>query len=112
MQCTAKSKSTGKQCARSAIAFGNVCRVHGGAAPQTKAAAMMRAMQHVDPIMAEVVRIALHGKSEAVRLQAAKEVFERLGLGDPKRIEITQIPDPAVIQDWIAAIERDLTGDN
>lgn len=39
IQCTAKSKASGKQCRRRAIKGGRVCQMHGGAAPQTKAKA-------------------------------------------------------------------------
>jgi hypothetical protein len=42
--CKAKSKSTGKQCARAPIAGGEVCRVHGGAAPQVKRKAAERVL--------------------------------------------------------------------
>ncbi|MTD55704.1 hypothetical protein [Amycolatopsis pithecellobii] len=39
MQCTATVRSTGQQCRKSAIAGAQVCRSHGGAARQVKAAA-------------------------------------------------------------------------
>lgn len=41
-QCSAKAKSTGKQCARYAIEGGKVCRAHGGASKQVRAAAKRR----------------------------------------------------------------------
>lgn len=41
-RCTAKAKGSGNQCRRYAIAGGNVCRNHGGNAPQVKAAAERR----------------------------------------------------------------------
>jgi len=42
-QCTGTSKTTGKRCQKDAIAGGKVCRWHGGAAPQVKARAAVRA---------------------------------------------------------------------
>lgn len=41
-KCTARTKSTGKQCGQWAIQGGTVCRTHGGMAPQVKAAANRR----------------------------------------------------------------------
>lgn len=40
--CTATAKSTGARCRRSPVAGATVCVVHGGAAPQVKAAAKER----------------------------------------------------------------------
>jgi len=42
-QCTGTVKSTGARCKKSAIEGGTVCRFHGGAAPQVKAKAAVRA---------------------------------------------------------------------
>lgn len=41
-KCTAKSSRTGKPCQKYPINGGTVCRTHGGAAPQVKAAAEKR----------------------------------------------------------------------
>lgn len=41
-RCRAKAKSTGERCARYAIEGGTVCRAHGGASKQAKAAASKR----------------------------------------------------------------------
>jgi hypothetical protein len=43
-QCTARTRS-GRQCRRSAIKGGTVCRVHGGAAGQVKLAAARRSAE-------------------------------------------------------------------
>lgn len=42
-QCTAKAKTTGKRCGRSAIVGGTVCRIHGGSVPKVAALAAVRA---------------------------------------------------------------------
>lgn len=62
--CTAKAKSTGKPCTRPAIKGGNVCRYHGGAAPQVKRKAAERYRQYVqemvdpDRVLAEDAMLA------------------------------------------------------
>ena len=77
-QCSAKSKSTGQRCANYAIRGGTVCRIHGGAAKQSKAAAKRRLTTEriqkqlrrlgepitVDPITAILDRI--HAKAAEV----------------------------------------------
>ena len=40
--CRAKAKRSGQQCARNALPGMAVCRIHGGASPQAKAAALRR----------------------------------------------------------------------
>ncbi|MCV7740880.1 hypothetical protein N3356_003915 [Micrococcus luteus] len=42
-RCAATSKRTGSRCKRSPVVGGTVCTIHGGAAPQVKAAAERRA---------------------------------------------------------------------
>lgn len=48
VQCSATSKQTGRRCAQKAIPGGRVCRFHGGAAPQVRAAALARIAQARD----------------------------------------------------------------
>lgn len=43
VRCTGTSKASGERCKRAAIWGGNVCHRHGGAAPQVKARAAVRA---------------------------------------------------------------------
>lgn len=109
MRCTAHNRQGG-QCGRNSIPGGNVCNMHGGKAPQVQIAARRRLLEAVDPAAAELIRIALEGKQENVRVSAIKELFERAGFGDPKRIEVTQIPDAETVEAWIEALEADLAG--
>ena len=44
-QCVATAKLSGQRCRRSPIAGSTVCRVHGGSAPNVKAAAARRAQE-------------------------------------------------------------------
>lgn len=90
----------------------NICGSHGGSAPQTKAAAARRLLKAVDPAAVELIRIALEGKTEQTRLGAIKELFERAGFGEPKRLEIAQVPDQEVIDEWIRVLEADIAGNS
>lgn len=45
-----------------------------------KEAARRRLLEAVDPIMAELIRLALHAESESVRVSAAKDALDRAGL--------------------------------
>lgn len=61
MKCTAHSKASKKQCSKWAILGGNVCRWHGGGAPQVKAAAARRLeLAHITPdrTLLEIARLA------------------------------------------------------
>ena len=64
VKCQATSSRTGKHCKKWAIRGGTVCRTHGGAAPQVKAAAEQRVKdmltEALDPerVLREVGRIA------------------------------------------------------
>lgn len=44
-RCTATAKRTGERCARAPIDGADICRSHGGAAPQVKAAAARRVVE-------------------------------------------------------------------
>ncbi len=61
MQCTATSSRTYKQCQKHAILGANVCRFHGGAAPQVQRAARRRlGLADITPerTLLEMARIA------------------------------------------------------
>lgn len=78
-RCTAKNKR-GEPCRRDAIRGGSVCRTHGGAAPQVKAAAEARLRALADPSIG-VLEFALNQKSRNLpaALSAAKDVLDRSG---------------------------------
>jgi hypothetical protein len=81
-RCSAKSKSTGKPCQRPAIPGGTVCRYHGGAAPQVKAAAMdrLRALQH--PAIDRLGQLIAQEEFPTVAYAASRDVLDRT-LGKP-----------------------------
>lgn len=97
-QCTATNRS-GKQCGRQAIAGGNVCPVHGGAAPQVKKRAEQRLAALVDPAI-ERLRRLVRSKSDSVALGAVKDVLDRNGY-KPKDVVVVE-------GDIVSALNRGL----
>lgn len=63
--------------------------MHGGAAPQVKAAARERILRLVDPAIATLSR-AVHTKGvpTAVEISAARDILDRAGLGAKQQIEM------------------------
>ncbi len=67
-----------------------VCRNHGGAALQSRAAAQRRLMEAADPIMAELVRIATDKKRDDDRkLRAIQDALNRVpGLSTREGVDV------------------------
>lgn len=95
-QCTARSKRTGKRCRAPSMLGGNVCRAHGGAAPQTRAKAQRRLQQAADVLVQRLLGLALDGDvPDAVALQAIRDALDRAGLGAKQAVELsTKEPEP------------------
>lgn len=55
-RCTATAKSSGERCKRAAVRGGNVCSMHGGAAPQVKKKAQERLDEMADATTADIQR--------------------------------------------------------
>ena len=55
-QCTATAKSTGEQCQNPPMKGSNVCRMHGGQAPQVKKKAQERLDEMADATTANIQR--------------------------------------------------------
>ena len=56
-RCTADSKQAGRRCKSRPIPGGAVCRLHGGAAPQTVKSARRRLLELVDPSIVALAEI-------------------------------------------------------
>jgi hypothetical protein len=92
-QCTARSKCTGKRCRAPSMLGGNVCRAHGGAAPQTRAKALRRLQQAADVLVQRLLGLALDGEApDAVALQAIRDALDRAGLGAKQALELSAKP--------------------
>jgi hypothetical protein len=102
-QCTATASSTGKRCKQPAIPGGNVCRFHGGSAPQVEEKANERLERLARELLAEFEpRIrdllteydAAESADEKVKIhrelrQAVTDVLDRAGEGPTETREYT-----------------------
>lgn len=68
--------------------------MHGGSAPQVKAAAAERIAAMVDPALTELQRIMTSGESDQVRLAAVKDVLDRAGYKPKDRLDVTSADQP------------------
>lgn len=81
-------KTNGDPCKAPAMKGQQVCRVHGGMAPQTRRKALERLLEAADPAAAELVRISTRGKSERDRIAAIKDLLDRAGVGEERTPEV------------------------
>lgn len=78
-RCRAHNRS-GKQCLKPKVPGAEVCRNHGGAAPQTVAKARERLLAAAEPAAMKLVTLA-KSKDEHVALRASTAILDRVGLG-------------------------------
>lgn len=105
MKCSAHSARTGKPCNRLAMVGGRVCWVHGGAAPQVRAAALRRIHALVDPAL-ETLAEAMADGPTAEGVRAARDILDRAGYKAPEKISIEK---PGAVDDDIGQIMGELT---
>ena len=92
-RCTAHTSRTKRPCRMAAIRGMRVCKMHGGHAPQVRAAAALRLALAIDPALRAVVEI-VKDKKHPQRLAAAREILERNrleGFGTPPRETFPQV---------------------
>lgn len=88
-QCTARSKRTGKRCRRPSSIGANVCRHHGGEAPQVKAAARRRLDQAADVLVQRLLSFAIDGDvDDAVALRAIIAALDRAGFSVTSKVAV------------------------
>jgi hypothetical protein len=80
-------KTNGDPCKAQAMKGQNVCRVHGGMAPQNLAAAKRRMLEAVEPAIAELIRLTREAKTEGDRIKAIVQVLDRVGWTAEERLE-------------------------
>lgn len=86
--CTARRRN-GEKCLNYAMSFSTVCRLHGGAAPQVKAAAQVRMLMAADKAAAELIGMMLDKSApHSVRLAAARDLLDRAGLGARAGVDV------------------------
>jgi hypothetical protein len=109
-QCTAKSKRTGERCRQFAMENQNVCRAHGGKAPQSLAAAKRRLAEAADPAAARLVAEMSTGDRSFDRIKAAAAVLDRAGITRPDAVELAEAEKQrlqlVVASAFRAAVER------
>ena len=84
--CTAHRRD-GKLCRAPAIRGHWVCNKHGGQLPSVKEAAKRRLLEAVDPLMAELLKIALGDDDTRVWLAAIRDALDRAGLVATRQVE-------------------------
>jgi hypothetical protein len=86
----------------------NVCRVHGGSAPQVKAAARRRRLdQAADVLVQRLFRFALDGDpSDNVALQAIIAALDRAGLSVKSAVELS-VPELAPLEELLRGVAFD-----
>ena len=101
-ECTA-TKKNGTKCNRYAIRGGNVCRLHGGAAPQVIRCAQERLAALVDPAIGVLQQAMKQKKDLRVRLSAAQDVLDRNNLSGKQKIEVGVAGWAAILREKQAA---------
>lgn len=102
-KCTAHNRQ-GQQCQHWAIHGGNVCRWHGGAAPQTAAAAQRRIKELAIPAL-DVIHERLKDKKRPdLALMAARDVLDRNGLKKSDKVELTGADGEALVPKTIEVV--------
>lgn len=79
--CTATNRQH-KRCGKPPIAGGTVCRMHGGAAPQVKRAALERLMQYQDRALDRLFGLVEQEQYPSTAYQAVRDVLDRT-MGKP-----------------------------
>ncbi len=99
--CTATTRK-GEPCRGAAITGGLVCRMHGGDAPQVKAAADRVTLEElVGPALARLKDLVEDKHLiPQVQLGSVKLILELTGFKPATQLDLT-IPPLAVINDWV-----------
>ena len=98
VRCTAR-KRNGEPCKAMAARGANVCRVHGGSAPQVKAAAQRRLQNAADVLVERLLGFALDGQApDAFALQAVRDALDRAGMNPKTGVEIEVKPYQAIFE--------------
>ena len=92
VKCTAR-KRNGEPCRAMAARGATVCRVHGGSAPQVKAAAKRRLEQALDAAAQRLLGFAFdEDVRDVIALAAVNGILDRGGLPRSRRLKLALIP--------------------
>lgn len=106
-QCAARSKQSGERCKKSPMPGSNVCRVHGGSAPQVKAAARRRLEEASERMAERLLGLAENTLDDGtkvgayVQLGAVTAALDRAGIVEQKQlnVEVTAKPYESLLAD-------------
>lgn len=87
MQCNATNRA-GKQCGGKAIIGATVCRLHGGNAPQVRAAALARIQALVPTALGRYEKILKSGEDNDARY-VARDILDRAGYKEADKLQIS-----------------------
>jgi hypothetical protein len=115
LRCTAKSKTTGKQCKNLPITGGTVCVSHGGSIPAVKAAAQRKMIALIDPALATLYRALYECDEWPSKIRAALGILDRAGMGpgstltlDTEKTDLSQL-SMAELRDRAKAVTERFT---
>lgn len=111
VQCTAKT-SSGYPCKRPPIKGGTVCRTHGGAAPQVRAAAQVRILMASDMAARKLIELMSSPKvDDRVKLAAARDLLDRANLSGTQAVEVT-VEKGKSFEDFVLEASIEIDGDS
>jgi hypothetical protein len=85
-RCAAHTQR-GSLCQRWSVLGGRVCQVHGGAAPQVKAAAERRLLAMVEPALVVLRQLLDSADNDSVRMAAIRDILDRTGFKPREVVE-------------------------
>jgi len=101
-RCKAHSSRTGEPCKLPPVKGSNVCRSHGGAAPQVKRKARQRIEEAADRMARELLKMATDDHvADSVKLAAIRDALDRAGLAAKSAVEVEvgpQKPYEAILE--------------
>ncbi|MEV6621019.1 HGGxSTG domain-containing protein [Amycolatopsis sp. NPDC051106] len=96
--CSAR-RTNGNPCKNAPINGANVCRMHGGSAPQVKAKAKARLEMAADRMAKELLRMAgADDMPPATKLAAIRDALDRAGLNAGVSVEVELKPFESILQ--------------
>jgi hypothetical protein len=112
--CKARRRN-GQPCGNRPINGATVCRMHGGSAPQVRAAAQVRLLMRADDLMSALLKIALDDNQPVqARLVAIRDGLDRASLAGKQEIEIGITARPTfedVLDGVLVDVEEDTDDD-
>lgn len=81
-----RRRRDGGACTQPAMKGQSVCKMHGGMAPQAKAAGRLRLAALVDPAIGTLAREMVKAERSSDRQRAANSILDRAGFGREKKL--------------------------